>query len=192
MMFMLNGVFLQAYGYYGGVIGDMLNKWAEMGFFSYLLPFLLIFAMVYGVLSSMQIFKENRAIDGVIALSIGLLALQFEFVPVFFSEVFPRLGVGLAVLLVLIILGGFFIDPKKAGIMYTMLGIGVVIAIIVLVKTSGAVGWSSGQWWGDNWEMVAGGLFILILIAIITGGSNKGNPPSSSAGYTLSPWRANS
>ena len=176
---MINGVMLAWYGAGGGLIGDMLAQWEQAGFFSYLLPFLLIFALIFGILNQIQLFKDNKAINGIIALVVALMALQFEFVPLFFSELFPRLGVGLAIILILLILGGMFIDPRKGGIMYTLLGIGVVIAAVVLVKTAGAVGWSSGYWWTENWPTVVGGIFILVIIGIIVG-SNKNPQPYDS------------
>ena len=175
---MINGVvtFLASYGYYGGSIGDMLNQWAEYGFFSYLLPFLLIFALVFGILNQIKIFQESKAINGIIALVVGLMALQFGFVTAFFSEIFPRLGVGLAIILVILILAGMFVDPNRAWIMYSLLGIGVVIAIVVLIKTSGAVGWVGGYWFEDNWPLIAGVVFILAVVGIIIGGSREPTP----------------
>ena len=39
------------YGSYGGgVVGDMFSRWEQAGFFSYILPFLLIFALIFGIL----------------------------------------------------------------------------------------------------------------------------------------------
>ncbi|MBS3085364.1 hypothetical protein J4225_01635 [Candidatus Pacearchaeota archaeon] len=183
---MLGGIIsLASYSYSGGTIGNILNQWAEIGAFSYALPFLLIFALIYGILSSMKLFGKNRAVDAVIAFSVGLMALQFGFVPEFFSNVFPRLGVGLAVLLVILILAGFFVNPKKAGLMYTLMAIGLIIAIIVLIQTSAGVGWYSGWWWYDNWPMVAFIVFILIALAIIIGTSN----PKEAKDFELGPWR---
>ena len=179
-------IFLQAYPYVGGNIGDILNAWAAAGFFSYLLPFLLIFAMIYGILSTMNIFKGNRSVDAIVALVVGLMALQFDLVPRFFAEVFPRMAVGMSIILVLLILAGFFVDPSKSWIMYTLLGIGTIIAVIVLIKTSTAVGWESGYWWTYNWPVVAGAVLIVIIIGIIVG-SGK---PHSSTGYELKPFRA--
>ena len=159
--------------YRGGIIGDMFTQWEQAGFFSYLLPFLLIFALVFGLLTQSGIFKDNKAINGIIALVVGLMALQFDMVPKFFSEIFPRLGIGLAILLVLIILVGFFADPDSNAIMYSMLGIGLIITIFVLIQTAGAIGWSSGWWWHDNWPTVAGVVLILIIIGIIVGGTKS-------------------
>ena len=117
----------------GGAIGDLLSAWEQAGFFSYLLPFLLIFALVFGILNQIQLFKEKKAINAIIALVVGLMSLQFPMVPLFFSEIFPRLGVGLAIILVVLIFVGMFIDPGKAGIFYILMGIGAVIVVVVLV-----------------------------------------------------------
>ena len=106
-------LFLQSYSYFeGGAIGNILSQWEAMGFFSYVLPFLLIFAMVFGILIQLRLFRDNKTINAIIALAVGLMALQFSFVPRFFSEIFPRLGVGLVVILIIIILTGLFANPE--------------------------------------------------------------------------------
>ena len=177
---MVEEVVLASYGYYpGGGIGEMLAMWEQYGFFSYLLPFLLIFALVFGILSRMKLFGENNAISGIIALAVGLMALQFEFVSVFFAEIFPRMGVGLAIFLVVLILAGLFIDPHKAIFRWVLVGIGLIIAIVVLSKTAGAVNWYSGYWWQENWPLVAGAIVIIALIGTIIG---------SASGKTQSAW----
>ena len=170
---MINMVMAWYGSYGGGAIGDMFSLWEQYGFFAYILPFLLIFALIFGVLERTQIFKDNKSISGIIAFVVGLMALQFDIVPQFFSEIFPRLGVGLAVLLVVLILAGLFIDPSKASIGYTLLGVGVIIAVVVLVTTAGSLGWSSAWWWSDNWPMVAGVILILLVIGIIVGSSSN-------------------
>jgi hypothetical protein len=164
-------VMLQIYSGSSGEIGNLLNKLEQFGFFTYVLPFLLVFALVYGVLLMTNIFKEQKAINGIIALVIGLMALQFDIVPRFFAELFPRLGVGLAIILVAIILLGIF-SPEKAWVVYAFFGIAAIVFIIILVKTAGSVGWYSGYWWYDNWQVVAAAIFILALVGIIVGSSS--------------------
>lgn len=170
---MLKSLMLASYSYFeGGGIGDFLNEMNNAGFFSYVLPFLLIFALVFGILNQIRLFKENKSINGIIALVVGLMALQFDFVPIFFSEIFPRMGIGLVVLLLLLIFAGMFADPDSNATMYTLMGIGVIIAIIVLINTAGSLGWSAGYWWYDNWRTVAVAVVILLVIGIIVGSAN--------------------
>jgi len=162
---MLDQIFtLQFGGYYGGTFGELLFYMEQAGFFAYVLPFLLIFTLVFGILTRTQIFKDNKAINAVIAFVVGLLALQFDFVPIFFSEIFPRLGIGLIVILALLILAGLFFDPKNKLTNYALLGVGVIVFFIVLIQTAGWVGWYSGFWLYDNWPRI---LAILIFIALL-------------------------
>lgn len=180
-------IVLASYGGFGsGAIGELLSKWEQVGFFSYLLPFLLIFALVFGILTKVNVFKDNKIVNGIIALAVALMALQFSFVPEFFSQIFPRLGIGLIVLLGILILVGLFMDPKSSMVNYFLLGIGVLVIGMVLVQSTGALGWSSGQWWTDNWQMVVGAVFILILVAVIIGGSK---PPEQKGKYEPLIWK---
>ncbi len=156
-----------------GVVGELLSKWESAGFFSYLLPFLLIFALVFGILTKVNVFKDNKMVNGIIALAVALMSLQFGFVPEFFSQIFPRIGVGLAIILGLLIIVGLFAPKKSAAVNYVLLGVGVIIIGLIIIQSAGALGWQSGQWWEDNWQMVVGAIFLFILISVIIAGSGK-------------------
>ena len=92
-------------------ITDVLNIWNDLGVFSYMIPFLLLFAVVFAILEKSKILGGNKPIMSIVAASIGLLALQFDFVSEFFAVIFPRFGVGISIFLVLLIMIGFFF-PK--------------------------------------------------------------------------------
>lgn len=82
---MLEGLTFLAYASYsGGTIGNLIASWEQAGVFAYLLPFLLMFAIIFGILSKMQIFGDNKAISAIIALVVGFMALQFNIVSTFF------------------------------------------------------------------------------------------------------------
>ena len=157
-----------------GAFQEIFDSWEKIGFFDLLFPFLLIFALVFGILTRIKLFKDNKAVNVIIALGIALMSLQFEGGPRFFSEIFPRLGIGLIVILVLLILTGLFADPDSPLINYVLLGISVIVAIVVLVQTAGSFGWSSGQWWMNNWPMIAGVIVILIFVIVIVSASSGG------------------
>jgi len=169
---MIKSLVLASYNYVGGEVGDMLRSWEELGLYTYLLPFLLVFALVFGLLSKTKIFKDNKAINAIIAFVVGLMSLQFELVPRFFAEIFPRMGVGLGIILVVLIFLGIFL-PKQSWVTFTLMGIAAVVVIVVLVKSAGAVGWSGGYWWAENWKMIAGAIFLLVIISVIVGGSSE-------------------
>lgn len=168
-------IFLQTAGSFGtGIIGDLLAKWEELGFFSYLLPFLLIFALVFGILTKVQIFKDNKIVNGIIALAVAFMALQFSFVPMFFAQIFPRVGIGLVIILAIIVVAGLFIDPKSKMINYFLLGIGVLITGVIIVQSAGELGWQSAEFWTTYAPTIVLGVFILIVVFVVIGASAKG------------------
>ena len=126
-------LFLQSYGFFrGGGIGDLFNYWEQAGVFTYVLPLLLIFSIVFVILGKIKIFEDNKAANAIIALVVGLLAMQFDMVPFFFAELFPRVGVGLSIILAMLILVGLFLDPKQKFQMWGLYIVGVVIFAVVL------------------------------------------------------------
>ena len=168
---------LASYGFYEGSIGEILVRAEEAGVFTYLLPFLLIFALVNGILGRIGIFSENKAVNPIIAFVVGLMALQFGFVSSFFSEVFPRLGVGLSIILIVLVVIGLFMDPKDSGLTYTLLGVSVVIVGIVLIQSGVAEGTRVGFWFEEYWEPIAWVVAFLIVFLIVAGVSNPNKRP---------------
>jgi len=163
-------------GYSGGQIEDVLSKAEQAGIFAYVLPFLLIFALVNGILTRMGLFNENKAINPIISFVVGLLALQFGFVSSFFAEIFPRLGIGLIIILVILIIVGLFVDPTKPGIMIALLVIAAVIVAVILVQSSIAEGSSVGYWFQQHWVTIVWIVVIITVIAIIAGASSGREP----------------
>ena len=184
---MLNELISMAWtGYYGGYIGDLLYQWEQAGIFSYVLPFLLIFAIVFGVLTRLNLFKgkkddgtTNRTINAIVALVVGLLALQFELVPIFFSEIFPRIGVALSIILAILVLAGLFIDPDNRLFMNGLMAVVLVIVAVVIYQSFGGFGFSTGYWVQAYWgQIITVGLLIALLVAVVASAKPKKNEPS--------------
>ena len=146
-----------------GGIGDALNSLAQAGFFTYALPFLLIFALVFGILTRMGLFKENKGVTAIIAIAVGLMALSVPTIPQYFSQIFPSLGVGLSILLVVLILVGFFSDPDKPWVTVSLFIIAAIVALVVIVSSAGP---DVGFWIQNNLGNTAGIIAILIIVAI--------------------------
>ena len=141
--------------------GDLLNQLEQFGFFQYILPFLLIFAVVYAVLTKIHVFEENKGAGVIVALAVGLLALQFDIVPAFFQVIFPNLGVGLSILLVALILAGAFISDEKASYTWIFFALGALIFFIVTFSSFSDWQFMGGYWWNQY-----GGLIIVLLVII--------------------------
>jgi hypothetical protein len=164
-----DAIFLQTLIYSRGGFGSLLDSLSQMGFFSFVLPFLLIFALIYGLLLRVKLFEKD-GINAIIALSVSLMALQFDFVPLFFSQIFPRVGVGLAVILAVLIVIGIFV-PKQTWVVYALFGVSLITIIMILVGSADALGWSYGSgigyWLMNNWTIIFGIIFVGVVIALI-------------------------
>ena len=169
---------LEGFVSFGTTISDVLNQWAYFGIFDYVLPFLLIFAIVYAILSSLSPFKENKGALLVIAIAVGLLSLQFDYVPLFFSSLFPYAGLAIGALVVVLILISFFPGDtnNKKIIYYTMLTIGAIAAIIVVLSSFSSYSWWVGTWWLGQYTSVIVGLIVLIVLVTVVALNNKNSP----------------
>ena len=161
------------------IIQDILVQWQNAGVFDYVLPFLLIFTIIFGILEATNIVGKNKGVHVIIALVVGLMALRLGFVQAFFTEIFPRLGVGLAVILALLIMTGLFINKGEAKYwMYGIAAIGVIIWIIVLVGSFNTVGWfgTSGSFFGDYAGLIIGAVLLIgVIIAVVASKSEGGS-----------------
>ena len=174
---MLNSMFfLQFHGFSGGGFRDVLVGLENLVFFSYLLPFLIIFALVFGILTKIKIFEDNKSINAIIALSVGLMALQFGNVSLFFSEIFPRLGIGLSIILVMMVLLGLF-APNRSWMTYILFLVSAIIFITIIVKSSqlSEFYFGGGYFWDVYGSLIIAGIVLLIFIAVIVGSANP-NP----------------
>lgn len=163
--------------YFSGQIGELFNQWQTAGVFSYMLPFLLIFAVVFGLLSKLNIFgtaqdsKKGKPINAIISIAVALMALQFDFVSSFFAELFPRMGVALSIILLFMVLGGLFVPTNKENNWFLVVLTVVIFIVIgaVILKSLGAVGWLSDVPWLANIWNQYGSIIIfgVIIIAVI-------------------------
>ena len=164
-------------------ITDVLNSWEAMGVFAYLLPFLLIFAIIFGILNRSGFIGENKAVQSVIALSVGLLSLQFDYVTDFYASIFPYAGIGISILLVAVILLGF-IETGDSNLTkyrnYIWFWIGVaILAVIIFTSLSdfyyfGGMGYSLY----DAMPMIiAGALLVGLIWAIVSSGKGPSAKP---------------
>ncbi len=174
-------VILQIYPF-SGEIGLVLQQWADIGVFTYVLPFLLIFAIIYAILDKIHIFTDNKGVNAVISMSIALLSLTFPgfggfagqpFVPAFFIIIFPKLGVGLAVLITAMILIGVFVplgtDFTKAWGNYVLLLIGIVTFLAILFDSFSdysIFGFTGSYVWQVYGNSIIAGIVLLIIIVL--------------------------
>ena len=159
-------------------VQEIIYLWESAGIFDVVLPFLLIFAVVFGILSYMRIFGDNKGIHTVIALAIGILAVRNPFFTEFYKEIFPRLGVGVSIILTLMILIGMFIEGKQITYwFYGIAAIGVIIFLGILLNSFRDLGWTwTGSFSDDTITMIITIVLIIgfILAVVLSSVKSKG------------------
>jgi hypothetical protein len=156
-------------------VTDVLNIWNDMGVFSYVIPFLLIFAVVFAILKKTGILGDDKGILSIISAALGLLSLQFDIVPDFFSVVFPRFGVGLSLFLVVLIIFGLFAKKgddndfrKRVGWIAWPVGLGIIIWSLSAWDEWNISG-GFGGWFADNiWAILVLGGIIAVIAVVAT------------------------
>lgn len=177
-------------------IGVIFTQWEMAGVFEFLLPFLLIFAIVFGILTTTNIISKQKGLHVIIAVIIGLMSvwafnsLGFT-LGQFLMELFPRFAVGISVILVLMILIGLFITDEHRKYWFWGLGaIGFIVAIIVITQTFDRfTGFSFGSNYGEYVGWIIGAVLLLGLIIAVAasgggGGGGGGTPGAVSATFT--------
>jgi predicted ABC-type exoprotein transport system permease subunit len=148
-------------------IEELFIYWEGQGVFEFLLPFLLVFAIVYGVLQYMKIFGQDKATHVIISIVIGVLSVRYIEFTRFYEEVFPRLGVGLTIILVVLILTGMFATDKSRTLLtWVYLIIGLIVTIAVIYNSASVFGWVDG-FGGSPSEWIAWILSAVLLIGVI-------------------------
>jgi hypothetical protein len=157
---------------FGTTIGQVLQDWETMGIFEYVLPALLIFAVIFGILMKSKILGDSRGILFVISIAAALLGMQSVELRAFFRTIFPYAGIAIAILLVGLILTGLF-GSDKPWWNKTFFGIGMAIAAIVVMSSLSSYNWSGSWWWQDNWQVIIVFAAIIGLVLMVILPKNK-------------------
>lgn len=162
---------------------DMLQDW---GFYDVVLPFILVFVLIFAVLQKTNIFgKESRKYNVIIAMVVGLLFVTASKLVEVVNKMLPIVAVALAVLLGIFMIMGFF-GVKEGGPGARILGIiagGVAIAV-GLAYFLGSSSYS-GEIFGDiskflqpYWSQIIIVGIIIGVIAFVASGGKKESAPS--------------
>jgi len=149
----------------------LLEMWKNYGVFSVVLPLVLVFAVVYAILQKSKILGAKHAIDAIVSLAIAVMSLTWDFMPRFFGELFPRVGMGIAVLVTLAIFFGlFFVADIPGERLWRTIGaiMAAVVFITVLIQTAGGQIPSGRTFWESYKGPIIAGVAILAIILFIT------------------------
>lgn len=140
-----------------------------------ILPFLLIFTVIFALLQKTKILGEGkRQIDAIVALVIGLIVVSFSFATNIIVSLVPVLAVSAIVILVFMVIygmahvgGGEFRLPKGAlGIIAVLAAIVVVVAVLV---STGAWNYLAELFYSEDGSGIITNVIVLVVIIAVIG-----------------------
>ena len=143
------------------------------------LPFLLIFAVVFAILQKSEILgKDKKQTDAIVALVVGLLVVAVGSATNIITGLMPILAVGLVVLLVFFLLWGFAFQGKlevHKGVRWAIAVIAAIAVVITVLYLTGS--------WDYLKNLISGGesivtnvvfvILIIVAIAVVVGFGGK-------------------
>lgn len=154
------GTFMQFFSLY-----DLYAQWENTGVFDFMLPVLLIFSIIFGILTSSKVLGNNRGINFVISATAALMAMRLQIVADFFSLLLPGLGIGIAVIIVVLIMAGLFMSQGNVREwMPTFFWGGIIVGLIVVITVLNSFAWFGSVWWQMNWVSI---VWIVIIIFVL-------------------------
>lgn len=154
------GAFMQFFSLY-----DLYAQWETSGVFDFLLPALLIFSIIFGILTSTKVLGGNKGVNAIIALSAALMAMRLQIVSDFFSLLLPGLGIGIAVIVVVLIMAGLFMSQGNIHEwMPTFFWGGLVVGLIIVISVVNSFAWFGSPWWQQNWVSI---IWVAVLITLL-------------------------
>ena len=142
-------------------------------FIEIILPFLLVFTLVFAVLDKTKLLGDGKKqINAIISLVVGLILIGFDFARDIVVRLIPFLVAALVILFVFMLLFGFISGKKEGDVL--PLGLKIALGIIFGLAVLVAVLWVTGAW-DYIYEVVVEGEFSetiwinVFMLAIIGG-----------------------
>jgi len=137
-----------------------------------LLPFSLVFVVVFAILQKSKILGEGKAqVDSLVAMVIGLILIGVEQPREIIVNLMPWMAVGVAVILVFLILYGFVAGDLSTAPNWMKITFGILaglftLGVVLYVTGLGSLimGWFSSPGSGYIWMNV---LIILLVIGVM-------------------------
>lgn len=152
------------YGFVGG-FREIVIQMSQYGVFDVLMPFVLVFALVFAILEKVDLLK-NKGVNLVLAIIIAFFTISNTYISSFFMFLFANLALGVAILLVLVILLGFSLkEEEDKDIWKWIFGVAGGALFLVVIGRSGLL----NVLFGNNYYYIIQQNAPLIIILLIIG-----------------------
>ncbi len=112
--------------------GNVFMELEAMGLFDVMLPFLLVFSIVFSVINKTKIFGDRKGVDVVVALVLSFLAVRSEFFVGLMKSFLPNVAMFMIIILMFLMMLGIFAGEKKEwkGVAF---GLGAFVSFIFIL-----------------------------------------------------------
>ncbi|MAG52748.1 MAG: hypothetical protein CMH62_02180 [Nanoarchaeota archaeon] len=160
-------------------LANALDFFRDFGVFDVILPFLLIFTVVFAILQKTKLLGEDKPnLDAIVAFVIGLLVVAATKVVTIINEALPQVMVLVVVSLGFLLMLGIFAKPGgtffdqmgdkfRVGLMVIM-SFAVVLIFLGVIENDNGQSWLSYGWnyLLDFWTGAVVGSIILLLVVV--------------------------
>lgn len=149
------------------LFNQMISNLQNLGFYDFVLPFILFMAIIYGLLQNKKTISEETSINGIIAIALSFF-ITYVARGFFYTKVFGLFGVVMAAFLIIILfLAMFGLKPEELlGENKTTLAIILgVVAVIIFLSAGGT---SFFRISNDTVSTIIMLLFVLLVLIFIS------------------------
>lgn len=178
----------------------VILKLQNMGFFTFLLPFVIVSAVLYGLLRKSQIFgppEKNVAVNAVVSISAAFMVMASPVIAGIditqdFARFFAQSMIVTVVLMMAILIAGMVFPPdlpktvgdKLGGRFMGVFLVGGIIVVIALLFTSGLMNvfFPTGEFPGlsdDTVTTIATIFILLVIVGVIVFATSRGEKKST-------------
>ncbi len=138
-------------------------------FGEFILPFLLIFVLVFAILQKSKILGDGKAqVDAIVSLTVSLISIGVPYSREVIVGLMPWLAIGLSVMLVFLIMYGFVAGDLSSAPKWMKTTFGVLSGLFVLI----VVIWVTGLWkYISNFTLNGSELWTNLLLLVIIAGA---------------------
>ncbi len=111
---------------------ELLSTFDQVGGFDVVLPFILVFTLVFAVLQKIHLFGEGKKnINAIVALVISIFFLNNTYLIVVLQRFLPNVSIFLVIFLMFLLLLGIFTGGR--GFSNIAMGVAVIVSILAVL-----------------------------------------------------------
>lgn len=168
------------------MVFEFISNLESFGFYDFVLPFLLIFTIIFAILEKTRIFgtednKPRRNINFVLALVIALIVIVQTDLVYLMNAFLSKMALFILIVVIFFLTVGIFGVNSEEGFSGWPLGVGIIITIIMIIWALNPDLTSLGfpSWFiptdKDKTILLTLGIFLIVLFILFgrTGGGDK-------------------